>query len=133
LLANFSIACQSLEIKTGLRPIQRSANLLCNSQILEIAMTLNREVIISSVRLKCEAIDFLYSSLGEWKNDKSRSESNSLLINVLIADIYKILEDIKDEFIYLEAANFIEKTLTKMSRLREAGMLYDYADDRFEY
>lgn len=96
-------------------------------------MAFNKAIIISAVKFKCEAIDFLYASFGEWQHDKSRNETNSYLINIIIDDIYKILEEIKDEFVYLEAANLIEKTLTKMNRIREAGMLYDYSDDRFVY
>jgi hypothetical protein len=96
-------------------------------------MSSYKEIIISSIRIKCETIDHIYKSFSDSKISMCRREDNATRINSIIGDIYNILEEIRDEFVYLEAANLIEKTLTKMNRLREAGMLYDYSDDRFVY
>lgn len=94
-------------------------------------MSSYKKIVISSIKTKCATIEYLYKSKNEQNNIIVHRDDNVSRIDAIIQDIYNILEEIRDEFVYLEAANLIEKTLTRMNRLKEAGMLYDYSDDRF--
>jgi len=54
----------------------------------------------------------------------------------MIDDLVKAVEDmmvlLRNEYIYLEAANYFEKVLTRLNRNHEVNRLYHYADDRFD-
>ena len=93
---------------------------------------MDQHKLLSQIKDKCDLISHLYAGSRDWIFDKNRNSFNDVMIDDLVKAVEDMMVLLRDEYIYLEAANYFEKVLTRLNRNHEVNRLYHYADDRFD-